>query len=266
MCEDQVSKLKVRIEHTHRLEAMMCQTGVPWQHCLAPNVDDWWELRTQLVVFSCESGGRMLTSLELQYLPGECLRVKQSAEARVASVQKWVSRLLGGSSSVFLAAEKTYQRCDCRLVVALVELTEVDFPMVWASKEDLIQAHSPLLGVFLVVCARVESFQASPHDLGPMQIVKRHVLVNKPSKEVADEAGWRAGKIPVRKLAPETHGAVNTANRCRAIAKLDSHQEKLRQVIKEAEVDHPAYDWLQETAERMVPVSVADFAPSLLEQ
>ena len=116
-----------------------------------------------------------------------------------------------------------------------------------------------------MVCARVGLFQANTHDPGPLQVAERHTLMDKPSKEVIDQAGWKTGKTPVRKLAPETHGAVGATNWCGAVARLDAHQVELRQRIKRVEVDHLAYGWLQETAERIVSINVADFAPSLLE-
>ena len=51
---------------------------------------------------------------------------------------------------------------------------------------------------------------------------------------------------------------------------MDKHQEELMEELRcrlrQFDVDHPAYSWLQETAERMPPMDVSDFAPQLLQQ
>lgn len=104
--------------------------------------------------------------------------------------------------------------------------------------------------------------------MGAMQTSQRKAIVNRPGKKAPgnNAGGWRAGKTPVRLLEPHTYGEVEAAGWCSALADMDKHQEELRCHMRQVSVDHPAYNWLQETAERMLPMDVSDFAPELLQQ
>jgi hypothetical protein len=119
MCEDQVTKLYWRVQHTKALKQLMQHTGVPWQHCQAPSTADHWKARTQLAVLWYSPEPKLLTTASMADLPGTCVLEGGAAEARVQQAHSWAEQLVGGAACHFLAAEKTYQSCDCKLVVVL---------------------------------------------------------------------------------------------------------------------------------------------------
>ena len=266
MCEDQVRKLKSRVDQTHEIEQLQVMTGVPWQHCDAPSVSDWWDSRTQLAIVDWGSTPRLLASESLRHIPGRCVTKAGSAEARVEQARGWAAALVRDTRCHFLAAEKVDQGCDCKLVVVLTDACELGSGMGWFSAQQLQEGSSPLVETMMVAVARVLSFQGLPHQLGPLQIAQRKQVITRPGQELVESGAWRAGKTPVRQLKPCTRGEVQTGEWYKALPALDGHQEELRCRIKQVEPDHPAYDWLQETVDRMQPLDVSDFASQLLEQ
>ena len=100
----------------------MRHTGVPWQHCRAPSTADYWKARTQLAVLWYSPAPKLLTTAAMADLPGKCVLENDAAEARVQQAHSWAEQLVGGAACQFLAAEKTYQSCDCKLVVVLSDL------------------------------------------------------------------------------------------------------------------------------------------------
>jgi hypothetical protein len=266
MCTDQVLKLKSRVEQTHEIERLQVETGVPWQHCDAPSVAGWWSSRTQVAIVDWGPAPRLLASNGLRHIPGKCVDKAGSAETQVEQARGWAAALVRDTKCHFLAAEKVYQGCDCKLVVVLTDACELAPQLGWFSAQQLQKESSPLADTMMVAVARVLSFQGLPHQLGPLQIAQRKEVINRPGQERVDPGGWRAGKTPVRQLQPNTRGEVQTEQWYKALSQLDGHQEELRCRAKQVEPAHPAYDWLQETVDRMQPLDVSDFAPQLLEQ
>jgi len=140
--------------------------------------------------------------------------------------------------------------------------------LVWASVANLREVGSELAEFLLLAAARVASFQLGRHELGPLIIRGRDVSQKRFRWRPCDGDGWKEGRTPVMFIEPETFGQAtkicSTAWEM-AVNKLREDQEALRDRIREVEVDHPAYAWLQETVDAMKPLDTSDFPVELLQ-
>ena len=101
-------------------------------------------------------------------LPGTCVLKGGVAESRVQQAHSWAEQLVGAAACQFLAAEKTYQSCDCKLVMVMSDGVEPNSSLRWATQQELERAKSPLVDTLMIALARVASFMIA-HELSEVQ-------------------------------------------------------------------------------------------------
>ena len=122
----------------------------------------------------------------------------------------------------------------------------------------------------------MESLLDKPHALGPLEVQLRSVVQrrwssckkrNQYGQLKAPEPEWRTGKTGVMKVAPQKVGTVGEPDSyVPKLNEMQLAQESLAKRLKSFGRDHPAAQWLSDTADRMQPVDVSEFTENLLQQ
>lgn len=203
------------------------------------------------------------------YLPGE------HPVSAVDTATAWATKLLLEAPVAFFAADSSY--CNHEVVVAPVNSTStMCSELQWVTMEQASAADSPVCSIFALSVARAASFGACSHRLGYFSVEPRNTAKRKWSMQHTDTYGmptaggatarsdWKEGSTPIFQLQPETLGDVSSQPWFKKFNEMQQGVEELRGALRGFDRDHPAFAWLQQTADRVNDVDPSAFAESLL--